>query len=74
MEKGNQQPKPRDRQMAVMTTTPTRDRFFIFALSCRQCLLRPAVEARLSAKSEPGAGLLDLWYAAHWQFNAARQL
>jgi hypothetical protein len=26
-------PKPRDRQMAVMTTTPARDRFFIFVLS-----------------------------------------
>ena len=60
--------------MAVMATTPARDRFFILALSCLRWLLRQAVEARLSAKSEPGAGLLGFSYAAHWRLNAARQL
>jgi hypothetical protein len=59
--------------MVVMTTTPARDGFFIFALSCPRWLLRPAVGARLCAKSERRAGLLGLSYAAHWQFNTARQ-
>src|ERR1700674_266477 len=42
-----EEPKSRDRQMAVMKRTPARDRFFIFVLSC------PAVASEAGTGSMP---------------------
>src|ERR1700674_2600354 len=58
--------KTRATQRTVMTRTPARDGFFILARSSLRWFLWPTGEACASTKSEPGAGLLGLSYAAQW--------
>src|ERR1700686_554387 len=67
------EPKPRDKQMAVMTPTPARNRFFILAPLCPRWLVWLAEEERASTKSERRAGLLGLSYDGQSHVNEARQ-